>query len=364
MTKIPEKMKAVVLSAYDKLELAELPVPKAEVGEVLCRIRSVAICGSDPKMIHGGYRFANWPPQFPFVMGHEWAGEVVEAGPGVTRFQVGDRVAGEAHKGCGQCDNCKKGHYTVCLNYGRDGMDGSADLGHRHYGFFWQGANAQYNVYKIGALTRIPDNVSFDVAAMCDTAGVAMHGIELSGITPGGNVVVIGPGPIGLCAVQIAKGMGAGKVIAVGRGDKLRFAGEIGADVIIDTTTEDVVQRVKEETGGIGADEVIECSGSKDLAAKACFMARKTGKVVLVANYHEEAEMTPLPLNTVVFNELKLLGSKANPNVSQPVITYFSKGVINGEKLITHRFPLEDYAKAVDLFENKRDGVIKVVINP
>lgn len=364
MTKPPETMKAMALTAYDRLELMELPVPRPGAGEVLCRIRAVAICGSDPKLIHGHYRFANWPPRFPFVMGHEWAGEVAALGPGVTQFKPGDRVAGEAHKGCGQCDNCKKGHYTVCLNYGRDGSDGGEDTGHRHYGFAWQGANAEYNVYKTGALSRIPDNVSFDVAAMCDTAGVAMHGIELSGITPGGTVAVIGPGPIGLCAVQIARGMGAGRVVAVGRGSKLAMAGKLGADALADTETEDVVRRVREESGGIGADEVIECSGSDDLAAKACLMARKTGSIVLVANYREDLSMPQLPLNTVVFNELKILGSKANPNVSRTVLNYFSKGVINGEALVTHCFPLEEYTKAVDLFEHKRDNVIKVVIHP
>lgn len=364
MTNIPTTMKAMVLTAYDKLELVTLPVPTPGPGEVLCRIKSVAICGSDPKMIHGGYRFANWPPYFPFVMGHEWSGQVVAVGPGVTTFAVGDRVAGEAHKGCGQCDNCKKGHYTVCLNYGKDGHDGGADMTHRHYGFYWQGANAEYNVYKVGAIHHIPENISYDVAAMCDTAGVAMHGIELSGITPGGNVVVMGPGPIGLCAMQIAKGMGAGKVIMIGRGSKLAFAGKMGADVMIDFEKEDVVARVLEETGGIGADEVIECSGANDSPMKACLMARKTGRIVLTANYRDDLPSYQLPLNTIVFNELKILGSKANPNVSATVLKYFSRGIINGEALVTHRFPLEDYEKAVDLFEHKRDNCIKVVINP
>ena len=124
---IPKTMKAMTLTAYDHLALAELPVPQPGPGEVLCRIRSVAICGSDPKMIHGHYAFANWPPYYPFVMGHEWAGEVVALGAGVEEFRVGDRVAGEAHAGCGKCDNCKRGHYTVCLNYGRDGHDGGLD---------------------------------------------------------------------------------------------------------------------------------------------------------------------------------------------------------------------------------------------
>lgn len=364
MTNIPATMKAMVLTAYDKLELVELPTPIPGPGEVLCRIKSVAICGSDPKMIHGYYQFTNWPPYFPFVMGHEWSGQVVAVGTGVTQFAVGDRVAGEAHKGCGQCDNCKKGHYTVCLNYGKDGHDGGTDMDHRHYGFHWQGANAEYNVYKVGAIHRIPDRVSYDVAAMCDTAGVAMHGIELSGITPGGNVVIMGPGPIGLCAMQIAKGMGAGKVIMIGRGSKLAFAGKMGADVMIDFEKEDVVARVLEETGGIGADEVIECSGANDSPVKACMMTRKTGRIVLTANYRDDLPAFQLPLNTIVFNELKILGSKANPNVSATVLNYFARGIINGEALVTHRFPLEEYAAAVDLFEHKRDNCIKVVINP
>ena len=103
---IPKTMKAVLLTAYDKIEVAEVPVPEMRSDEVLCKIKAVAICGSDPKMIHGGYAFTQWPPYFPFIMGHEWAGEIVAVGKDVTGFKVGDRVAGEAHKGCGICDNC------------------------------------------------------------------------------------------------------------------------------------------------------------------------------------------------------------------------------------------------------------------
>ena len=113
--KIPATMKAMTLVAYDQLKLAEVPVPEPGPGEVLCRIKSVAICGSDPKMIHGGYKFANWPPYYPFIMGHEWAGQVVKVGQGVKDFKPGDRVAGEAHVGCGKCDNCKRGHGTQAL---------------------------------------------------------------------------------------------------------------------------------------------------------------------------------------------------------------------------------------------------------
>lgn len=359
---IPKTMKAMTLAGYDRLQLAEIPVPEPGPDEVLCRIRAVAICGSDPKMIHGHYAFANWPPYYPFVMGHEWSGEVVRLGPGVKEFQLGDRVAGEAHVGCGKCENCKRGHYTVCLNYGRDGHDGEMDTGHRHYGFYWQGANAQYNVYKTGALHRIPDNVSYDVAAMCDCAGVALHGVELAGVTPGGTSVVIGPGPIGLCAMMECKALGSGRVIVVGRGAKLEKARELGADVCIDFEQEDPVQRVLELTGGVGADEVMECSGASDSPMKACRMVRKTGSVVLIATY--KGDEATIPVNTVNFNEIRIIGSKANPNVSDTVLHFFATGAIQGEKLVTHTFPLEEYEKAVDVFEHKKDGSIKVVIHP
>ncbi len=359
---IPKKMKAAVLVEYDKLDVIEMDVPTPGPGEVLVNVKSIAICGSDPKMIHGGYKFANWPPYYPFVMGHEWAGQIVALGEGVTGFNVGDRVAGEAHVGCGKCDNCKKGHYTVCLNYGKDGHDGGLDMGHRHYGFFWQGANAEYAVYKTSALHTIPDNVSYDVASICDCAGVAFHGVELAGVTPGGTSVVIGPGAIGLCAMQECKALGSGRVIMIGRGAKLEKARELGADICIDFEKEDAVARVLELTNGVGADEVMECSGAADSPYKACKMVRKTGSVAIIATYHDDEVM--IPANTVNFNEIKIIGSKANPNVSDQVLHYMSTGDITAEELITHKFPLEDYAKAIDLFENRRDGSIKVVVNP
>lgn len=360
--RIPETMRAMMLTSYDHLALAEVPVPKPGPGEVLCRIRSVAICGSDPKMIHGGYRFANWPPYYPFIMGHEWSGEVAALGAGVTEFRIGERVAGEAHSGCGRCDNCKRGNYTVCLNYGRDGRSGMPDTGHRHYGFYWQGANAEYNVYKSGSLHRIPDNVSFDAAAMCDCAGVALHGVELAGVTPGGTSVIIGPGAIGLCAMMECKAMGSARVIVIGRGAKLEKAGELGADVCVDFEKEDPVEAVLRLTDGIGADEVMECSGAPDSPMQACRMVRKAGSVAIIATYKHSDLL--LPMNLINFNEIHLVGSKANPNVSDKVLKFFSTGAIHAEELVTHTFPLEEYEKAVDIFEHKKDGSIKVVIHP
>ena len=148
----------------------------------------------------------------------------------------------------------------------------------------------------------------------------------------------------------------------IGRGAKLEKARELGADVCIDFEKEDPVKRILELTGGVGADEVMECSGASDSPMKACQMVRKTGSVAIIATYHDGNVM--IPANTVNFNEIRIVGSKANPNVSEEVLHFFSTGAIQAEKLITHTFPLEDYEKAVDIFEHKKDGSIKVVIHP
>ncbi len=350
-------MKACFLTDINTLEVRTAPVPKPGRDEVLCRIKAVAICGTDPEIIKGHHLQRNWPPEFPFILGHEWAGEVVETGPGVTAFKPGDRVAGEAHKGCGSCLNCLKGRYTLCLNYGKP------ETGHRHYGFISPGANCEYSCYHIKAIQKIPDTLSYAHASLLDTAGVALHGIELIGITPGGTVVVYGPGPIGLCAMQIAKGLGAKTVIMVGRKHRLAVAKEIGADYVIDFEKEDPVQRILEITGGTGADEIIEASGAACAVKQSINSVKKGGKINLVGFYDDDQVELP-SMTKIVVDEILLVGSRANPNVSLNVLHLFESGVISGEKIVSHLFPLEEYEKAYDTFVNRKDGAIKVVVEP
>jgi L-iditol 2-dehydrogenase len=355
--RIPKTMKALMLTAINTFEMRELPVPMPVAGEVLCRIRAVAICGTDPEIIKGKYVSKGWPPSYPFVMGHEWSGEVVRLGAGVTEFKEGDRVAGDAHRGCGSCRNCMEGNYTICLNYGRP------ETGHRHYGFVSPGANCQYNAYSVKAINKIPDALSFVHASLVDTAGVALHAIKLIGITPGGAVALYGPGPIGLCAMQIVKGMGAGTVIMVGRGRRLEVAGKIGADVRVDFENEDPPARIMEVTGGRGADEVIVCSGAAMTLRQAVHSVKKGGKIALTG-FYEDHEVSFSSWTKLVLDEILIKGSRANPNVSEAVIRLFGKGILNGEHVVTHRFPLEKYGEAVDTFINRKDGAIKVVVEP
>src|SRR5208337_1456025 len=183
---------------------------------------------------------------YPFTPGHEWAGEVIAIGSGVIDLEPGDRVAGQAHCGCGHCANCMEGRYTICDNYGRP------ETGHRHYGFITNGAYAQYNVYSIRSVNRMPDNVSFREGALVDTSGVVLHGLELSGVRPGGTVAVIGPGPIGLIAMRMARALGAARIIAVGRGARLEAARQAGADVLVNFEDADPVPGVQDATDGRG----------------------------------------------------------------------------------------------------------------
>ncbi len=356
MYKIPDKMKAMVLTGPGTWEIQEVPVPVPGPEEVLCKIGGVAICGSDPEVVHGGLAGV-WPPSYPFIAGHEWAGRIVAKGDGVTDFEVGDRVAGEAHKGCGHCRNCLEGRYTLCLNYGRP------ETGHRHYGFLNNGAYAQYCVYHVKSITKLPEQVSYKEAAMCDTAGVALHGLELAGIEPGCTVAVVGPGPIGMMAMKLARAMGAARVIVVGRMPRIETAKQLGADEVVDFTACDPVNRVRELTKDLGVSVALECSGAPGTLNECIQMCKKGGKVVMLG-VAKDGVTEDIPLKYVTHNELSILGSRANPNVSHKVIDLIASGRIAVKEMVTHTFPLEEVDEAFYTFENRVGGAMKVVIYP
>ncbi len=353
---IPKTMKALVLRSPSSFGIEEVPVPVPGDNEVLCRIKSVAICGTDPEVIRGHLK-GIWPPSYPFIPGHEWAGEVVALGKGVKNFAVGDRVAGEAWKGCGYCESCVEGFYNLCENYGDD------ESGMRHYGFMNQGSYAEYNAYSIKSIHKMPENVSYDEGALVDTAGVAAHGIEMTGITPGGTVVVIGPGPIGLMAMKIARIKGASKIIAVGRTGRLAFAGREAADEVIDFEKEDPVEAVRRITGGKGANEVFEASGAEGTLHQAIKMLKPGGKTALLG-LPGDALLEKVPFKYICRNEIKIYGVKANPNVSPFILSWMGMEKLVVKDLITHVFPLKDIETALETFEKRLGGAVKVVINP
>lgn len=350
------KMKAVVLHGPGEYDVETVDIPKPGRDEVLVKIMGVAICGSDPRLFSGGSRNNGWPPQYPFVLGHEFAGQVVELGEGVVDLEIGDRVAGEAHCGCGHCEMCKKGFYNLCLNYGREGS------GHHHYGHNTRGCYAQYQKYNVKALTKMPDSMSYDEGTMVDTAGTAYNAIKLTGIEPGGYTVIIGPGPMGIMAMEIANAMGS-QTIMIGRGHRLEVAKELGATYVVDfEKTEDVVAAVREITDGLGAHQVIECAGNTSAFMEAILMARKNGHVAFISIPSEDGQL--MAAKHMIMNQITVHGVRANPNCSKTVVDLIAQKRIDAKGIITHTFPMDEIHEAFDTFINRRDGAVKVVVHP
>lgn len=353
---IPTKMKAAVLFGPNDLRVVEKDVPTPVAYEVLIKVMSCAICGSDPTVIKGNW--PSMPPYGTFTPGHEFSGEIVAVGPYVEDYKIGDRIAIETHKGCGFCRNCKEGHYTICLNYGKN------ESGHRHYGFTTNGGYAQFAVVHVSNLYRIADNVSYDEAALVTTASCVHYAIDLAGGFLGGEVVaVFGPGPIGLMAVELSKALGAVKVFLTGtREDRLDVGLKVGADRVIDINEEDVVKTVLAETGGLGVDIAFECTGRKTAIEQAFRVIRKGGRISLIGDPHEEVSLN---LRDFVLYEMKTTGVRGEGNGdTRRSLAMLSSGKLNVKPLITHHFALENIDDAFDTYLQRKGGAIKVIVNP
>ena len=351
-----EKMRAVQIHAPGVYSVDRIDIPTPGYGEVLVKVQSVAICGSDPGIFNGKVLTNGWPPYFPFVAGHEFAGEIAALGPGATKFQVGNRVAGEAHCGCGVCEMCKSGYYNLCTNYGNAGS------GHHHYGHNTPGCYAQYQVYDQKVLTKLPDNLSFDEGAMADTGGTAYNALRLTGVVPGGWTAIIGPGPMGIMAMLLAKAQGS-RTVVIGRGRRLELAGEMGADVCVDfEKTPDVVARVREICDGLGAHQTIEAAGNASAYLESVQMTRKGGHVGLISI--PVADGGEIALKSLIMNQITLHGVRANPHCSTDVLNLMSAGIVDVKPMLTHTFPMTKIHEAFDTFISRRDGAVKVIVRP
>ena len=352
---IPKTMDALVMRDFQKYDIEQVPVPAPGHGEVLCAVDSVCICGTDPEILEGSFR-GRWPKGFPFIPGHEWSGTVVAVGPNSDGFgfQVGDRVGGTSHCGCGFCRMCTTGRYNLCDNYGKP------ELGHRQYGHYTNGSYADYMVNSIKSIFKLPDHVSLEEGAMVDGGSIALHSVKRGGVQPGDVVCVVGPGPLGLLAVMCAHAMGAGRVILVGRGERLVKAKGFGAE-IVDNSKVDGVQGVRDLTGGRGADLTVDCAARGQTPREAVGMTRKGGRVVLTGVPLEEVA---LPLQRIVLEEMDVFGVRANRGTCEETIALIAAGKMAVKDLVTHRFPLRDFKKAYEVFTKRIDGALKVLVKP
>ena len=356
MSELPTTMQALVLRAPRTFAVEEVATPRElEADEVLCRVDTTFICGTDPHIINGDFP-GFWPPAFPFIPGHEWSATVVEGGPRARAlgWTPGQRVCAISHCGCGYCANCLAGRYNLCLNYGH------AERGHRQYGHITAGAYAEYVRASVKSLVRVPDGFDLELAACVDPLSIALYTVRRSRLRAGDDLLVMGTGPQGLMAILCARTMGAGRIIAVGSGQRLALAATLGA-VPIDYRAGSVVEQVRELTGGHGVPAVVECAGTAEAIRDCCLAAAKGGVVSVIGIPHEEPR---LPMKRIVLDEIEIVGDRANPNTAEDALSLLVNGRVDLTPLLTHRFALADFATALETFERRRDGAVKVAIKP
>ena len=356
---IPDRMKAWVLGDPDQLMLREKPVPVPARAEVLVRIDAVAICATDLEIIHSGSPasiLGGLPFNKNFTPGHEYMGTVAALGPEVDEFKIGERISVEIHAGCGQCKRCRQGMYTSCLNYGKP------EKGHRANGFTTDGGFAEYAINHINTLARVPDSMSDAEATLVVTAGTSMYGLtELGGLVAGESVVVIGPGPIGQLAVAVAKALGASPVILTGtRNKRLAIGQELGADRIVNINDEDAVEVVRQLTGGIGADYVVECAGTETTINQAIHMTNRGGKICLAAFPHDPVTMD---IAHLVKNNIYAYGIRGEGrSATRRAMALMAEKRFDATRIHTHTFPLADLPTALRYARERVEDAIKVVV--
>ena len=363
---LPKEMKAWVLKSPNELELKTKAIPIPGYSEVLVKIDAVAICATDldvisygpPALIEGEKPFNK-----EFTPGHEYMGTVVALGPSVDEFQIGDRVTVEIHSGCGQCKRCRMGMYTSCHNYGLN--YGKKNKGHRANGFTSDGGFKQYAINHINTLIKVPDDMTDEEATLVVTAGTTMYGLtELGGLVAGESLVVIGPGPIGLLGVAVAKALGADPVILIGtRNDRLEIGKKLGADFVLNVKEEnDIVNSVKSLVGDLGADYVVECAGTEKALDDAIMMTNRGGKICLAAFPHD-----PIKVNIphMVINNIYMYGIRGEgKSATHRAMAFMKQKRFNAKLVHTHTFKMNELPTALKYARERIDGAIKVVIKP
>jgi threonine dehydrogenase-like Zn-dependent dehydrogenase len=345
------KMMAQRLYGVKDLRWMELQVPELLENDVLIRVKYCGVCGTDQAIYSGESSFWNAGLiHVPMTFGHEYSGVIEAVGKRVSKFKVGDRVVCDTGISCGICDRCLAGDYLFCLKMKAVGTIVAHDGGY-----------AEYAVMPERHVFALPDNVSFEQGSMVEPVATGLYSVKKSSIKIGDNVVIIGTGPIGLGAVPFAMLSGAKKVILVGRKDfKLEIGKKFGADETINTTKEDVHQRVMELTGGQGADVVIEASGSIDMLKESIRMSNYGARVSCVAFY--EKPIDGLNLDLMIIRCIHLVPVGGSPSMGTVVISMMEAGKVDFTPMITQVIPLADAEKALIDLKTNSASRIKILL--
>lgn len=343
---VDERMLAVVKEEEGEgFALKRIPVPAPSCGEVLTRVKTVGICGTDVSIFAGKRKVP-----LPLVPGHEFAGEIVEIGPRTKGFQIGDKVTAGLVIGCGKCSYCRTGNECLCDNI-------------KETGIHVDGAFAEYVVTPVNTVHRLPDGMSFEQGASIDPIASAYRAVKKARIGSEDTVVVYGPGPIGLYAMGIAKVEGAAQVMCVGvPGDerRLEVAKALGADHIVLGREDEVLTAIEQITSGYMANVVIEATGRSEVVPLCLRSLRKGGRLSVAGVFHE-----PSTIETaiVVRHELSIYGSICYTwNDFRESLSLVQSGRVKPDRLISHQLPLSSLGEGLSYLANRE--AIKVILYP
>ncbi len=354
---IPFVMRAAVYRGVNDVRVETVPVPEIGAGELLVRIATCGICGTDLKKVHTGSHSA------PRIFGHEMAGKVVAIGDGVTRFSIGDRVMVYHHVPCGKCYYCRKHTPAQCAQYKKVGATAGMEPSG---GGFSEFIRVMDWIVEGGGVIEIPDGIPFEQAAFIEPINTCLKGVKQLNLSADETVLVIGQGPIGLMLAALSARSGAHVMTSDLYAERHAIAAKFGLKSPIDAANEDVVARVRKETDGRGADAVILAVGGNSLIKMAMDAARPGGKVMLFAQtQHGEALIDP---GAVCMDEKDLVGSYSATfeyadEVTDLVLKGYSKG-FDLTSLISHRFLLEDAVAAIDVASHPKADSMKIMIEP
>lgn len=347
-SKMNGKMKAAVMNGIGKIGFEEREIPRPQDDEVLVKLDYVGICGSDLHYYETG-AIGDYVVEPPFVLGHEPGGVVVEVGKDVKNLSVGDRVALEPGKTCGQCEFCKEGKYNLCPDvvfFATPPVDGVFQ---------------EYVAHEANLCFKLPENVSTLEGALIEPLAVGFHAAIQGDAHLGQKAVVMGAGCIGLVSMMALKARGVSEVYVVDIMEKrLEKALELGADGVINGSKEDVAERVEQITGQRGMDLVIETAGTEITTRQAIRIARK-GAVIVLVGYSRSGEMK-LPMSLALDKELTFKTVFRYRHIYPVAIDAVASGKVNLKGIVTDIFPLEEAQKAMDYSVNNKADIVKAVI--
>jgi len=350
---IPATMLAAVYRAVNDVRLETVPVPQVGAGELLLRVHTCGVCGTDLKKIATGSHSA------PRIFGHETSGVVAAVGAGVRQFAPGDRVVVFHHIPCRQCYYCRHQTFAQCATYKKVGCTAGFEPSG---GGFAEYVRVMDWIVEQGTV-RIPEGISFDQACFVEPVNTCMKGIEALRLQPGETVLTIGQGPIGIILSVLARRAGASVITSDLYAERLKIAKSLGLQDTVDASKQDVASAVRERTEGRGADAVILAVGSNGLIRPAMDAARPGGRVLLFAQTQRgEAVVDPA---AICVDEKSLVGSySASVDLQDDSVRFVMNREMDLERLISHRFRLQDSPRALELAVHPQSASMKIVIQP